>query len=449
MTVKAEAYPTKRFFISNLTRDLSLEDAILDLVDNSIDAYIKSRKIDISARLLSADSDDSLLKTAPEKADIRVRLDENRFEIEDRGGGIDFDHARKNVFRMGRVDPQHQSSLGVYGIGLKRAMFKLGDTIEVESRTTKTGFTMSVKVSKWSADDRPESWTFPLTRTEPARSIKTAGTRITVTDLSEEVRLRLRSPQLIRRIEERIASSYTLFLDRHLSIALNDKLVRPSPLPIATSETLGPGFRTLKIGLVECQLIAGLAQRKSGEWSTEDAGWYVLCNGRVVVSADKTELTGWGTSTAQYVSKYRGFVGIAFFFSDQPSELPWTTTKRGLNQDSEAYQLARAEMTVLTRPVLSFLNNMYPSEPAEEITERRLADELEPADIRTVVASSPNVFRAPVRVQKKAKTTVKVQFDAELTDIKKVQKRINRPRWGAGAIGRYCLEYFLKAEVPE
>ena len=43
--LEADARPTKQFFIENLTRDLSLEDAILDLVDNAIDALIRTRHI--------------------------------------------------------------------------------------------------------------------------------------------------------------------------------------------------------------------------------------------------------------------------------------------------------------------------------------------------------------------------------------------------------------------
>jgi hypothetical protein len=43
----ARAYPTKEFFIEMFTRDISLEDCILDLIDNSIDSLIRARKIDI------------------------------------------------------------------------------------------------------------------------------------------------------------------------------------------------------------------------------------------------------------------------------------------------------------------------------------------------------------------------------------------------------------------
>ena len=34
----AKAYPRKHFFFEMFTRDISLEDCILDLIDNSIDA---------------------------------------------------------------------------------------------------------------------------------------------------------------------------------------------------------------------------------------------------------------------------------------------------------------------------------------------------------------------------------------------------------------------------
>ena len=34
------------------TRDISLEDCILDLIDNAIDGLVRTRKIDISASLL-------------------------------------------------------------------------------------------------------------------------------------------------------------------------------------------------------------------------------------------------------------------------------------------------------------------------------------------------------------------------------------------------------------
>ena len=37
-SLKADASPTKAFFVRMLTRDISLDDCILDLVDRSADA---------------------------------------------------------------------------------------------------------------------------------------------------------------------------------------------------------------------------------------------------------------------------------------------------------------------------------------------------------------------------------------------------------------------------
>ena len=39
---KAGANPTKAFFVSMITRDITLEDCILDLIDNSVDGAWRS-----------------------------------------------------------------------------------------------------------------------------------------------------------------------------------------------------------------------------------------------------------------------------------------------------------------------------------------------------------------------------------------------------------------------
>lgn len=38
-----EGSPTKQFFIDMITRDISIEDAIMDLIDNSIDGANRMR----------------------------------------------------------------------------------------------------------------------------------------------------------------------------------------------------------------------------------------------------------------------------------------------------------------------------------------------------------------------------------------------------------------------
>jgi hypothetical protein len=375
---------------------------------------------------------------------IDLSLSPDGFTLQDRCGGIGVARAKEYAFRFGNVDSDYTGSLGVYGIGMKRALFKLGRRFHIDSRTAVDGFTMDVDVDKWKADD--DNWTFAMNEVEPAASAMDAGTLIRIDLLTPEALLRLKDNTLLKRLSDSIAVTYALFLQRYLSVTLNGVRIEPQPLPIGRSESLKPASIELEVDGVRVDLVAGLAAREEGEWPLDRAGWYVLCNGRVVVAADRTELTGWGIHGPKFVSKYRGFIGIAIFFARDTAKLPWTTTKRGLNLESEAYQRARSEMTALARPVLTFLNNMYPGEPASALEERRMADQLDQADVATVIAGPKANFQVTPRRRTK-RSTVSVQFRADKSEVDRVRRRLGKPgSWAAGNAGRYAFEYFLRME---
>src|SRR3954470_6436810 len=101
-----EAGPTKQFFVSMITRDIALQPAIVDLVDNSVDG----------ARRLRGDGDLTGLE-------VSLRYSGTEFVIEDNCGGIDLDTARRYAFKFGRPDaaPGVAHSVGQFGVGMKRA----------------------------------------------------------------------------------------------------------------------------------------------------------------------------------------------------------------------------------------------------------------------------------------------------------------------------------------
>src|SRR5262249_3468842 len=135
MSSVARAHPTKHFFLEMFTRDISLEDCILDLVDNSIDALIRTRKLSPSTQLL-ATSPSALPKTP---ATIAIGLSPTKFSIHDNCGGIEPEYAKTEAFLFGHRSPG-RAYLGAYGIGLKRAIFKLGNRFQMRSRHTSGGF---------------------------------------------------------------------------------------------------------------------------------------------------------------------------------------------------------------------------------------------------------------------------------------------------------------------
>lgn len=117
---KAAANPTKTFFVRMITRDISLEDCILDLIDNSVDGAWKcegSKPVGLAG---GAD-----LK----KYRIAIDTSSDSFRITDNCGGMSLTEAVDHAFSFGRqaADRTDDYSIGVYGIGMKRAVFKLGE----------------------------------------------------------------------------------------------------------------------------------------------------------------------------------------------------------------------------------------------------------------------------------------------------------------------------------
>lgn len=105
---KADASPTKTFFVRMLTRDITLDDCILDLVDNSIDGAWESSGEKPSALIV----DEALADYS-----IEITVDSERFKISDNCGGITLEEAVNYAFTFGRKPTERQAeySVGVYG----------------------------------------------------------------------------------------------------------------------------------------------------------------------------------------------------------------------------------------------------------------------------------------------------------------------------------------------
>jgi hypothetical protein len=438
----ANAFPHKRFFLEMFTRDIALEDCLLDLIDNSIDSLVRQKNIDPAKDILKK------RKTKPPGPLHKVILDlsSKEISISDDCGGIPRSLIDE-VFSFGHDAHAKLGQLGAYGIGLKRAIFKIAEQFELDTRTNGEGFRTSVNIPAWAQrDEKPEDWKIPVNLTVPSTN-KPAGTDIKFTTLRDEVKMRIRDGAFEGRVSASIAQTYCLFLEDSIRVALNGKTVEPLELPLGSSGLIKPGKVEFTKGSVKVLIMASLAARRP-DWAYDRAGWYVLCNGRVVVAADKTDLTGWGEALPNFHSKYNGFVGVVIFRSRNPLELPWTTTKRGLNRESPVFQSARIEMNLLARPIISFLNDMYKSELVEEPAERKIAEKVTLKDIREVVARKPATFQITKKPQQ-AKATTRIQYEAAVHDIERIKKAIRQPAWGANKVGKYTFDYFVKTECPD
>jgi signal transduction histidine kinase len=96
--IQADASPEKRLFISLITRDISLAEAFLDIIDNSINAALEP----LASELKSADDYQRLLADPKVKPRVQIHLTvrKDRIVVRDTAPGITADVAASHVFKL-------------------------------------------------------------------------------------------------------------------------------------------------------------------------------------------------------------------------------------------------------------------------------------------------------------------------------------------------------------
>ena len=166
-----------------LTRDIDLADCILDLLDNSVDGISEAARRDGRA----------LDERQPFAGhSVSITFDRDRFSIDDASGDIPIEVARDYAFRFGRPDDApilEDGSIGLYGIGMKRAIFKMGNRFSMNSSTGTESFSVDVDVDRWRRDpqvrqdgaEEAMEWSFDLVvKGVPDAKV---GTSIVMTEL--------------------------------------------------------------------------------------------------------------------------------------------------------------------------------------------------------------------------------------------------------------------------
>lgn len=224
--------PTKVFFIEMLTRDISITDAIIDLLDNSIDGASSINKNDYSNLY------------------IHLTLNENEFIVEDNCGGFSLETAQKYAFRFGRPEdaPPTTGTVGRFGVGMKRALFKMGKVFEVESKTDDDHFQIDVDVAKWKeqktieekdgVDVKRDDWNFNYNIIDDqSKNLDNNGTYIRVTDLYDEVSNLFTDESFLNDLTDDIERILNFSLEKGITIKLNGKTLKKGYL--STNERKG------------------------------------------------------------------------------------------------------------------------------------------------------------------------------------------------------------------
>ena len=431
------ALPTKAFFVTMLTKDVSLPSAIMDLIDNSIDGALRLRGEEPLTGL-----------------EVHITISGNKFAIQDNCGGIPLDIARKYAFRFGRADdaPPFENSVGLFGVGMKRAIFKLGRSFQVHSESSDSSFRVDVDVDRWQQEKK---WGFPLRIGIVDSGLsggKATGTRIKVNRLFPGVAEQFELSRFIARVQTEISAKHQAYLERGLTIRVNRRLLVGTTVKLAyLPGHLRPAYEERHYDGVSVKLFSGVGE--AGRQARREAGWYVYCNGRMVVMADQTELTGWGSLGTRRVPRYHHqfarFRGCAFFTSRVSSKLPWNTTKDGLDVEASLYRTTRLRMASHMRPVINFLNALdkeleYTDEGKRVLTNMLGRAQYAPAlSLPSAAVAEEFYCQSPPPAPPQPETT-RIRYTRLKSEVAAL-KRVLRVRTNQ-AVGEKTFDWYLENE---
>ncbi|AUU85019.1 ATP-binding protein [Leclercia sp. LSNIH1] len=462
-TNPVNASPAKKFFVDMLTRDIELTDAILDLVDNCLDGAMRS----ISEKNLNNDKKYNGFFA-------NLTMDKDTFIIEDNCGGISAKRAAEEAFRLGNTNfgkERNIPTIGVYGIGMKRAMFKMGAHSIVSTKTDQDEYEVEI-TPQWLSDDH--NWHLPLTR--KSTDLSQNGTRIHITKIRDGISKLLDDKHVFQSdLMNIISNHFAIVINKGFKISLNGQEIKPSLTSLLFNESafkngdgITPYIYTNEQNGVKIELSVGFyrdlttdnedEEYLESKTSSEKAGWTVICNDRVVIYADKTRLTGWGEAgVPAYHTQFIGIAGVVKFTSNDASLLPVTTTKRGIDGNSDLYLAVKDYMRDGLKTFIHFTNK-WKSYGNSNNTIKSMSNKSLPATSSELIDLIPKkelktnpkpfggkIYKPTLPLPKISTKTKMIKYSVELDEFNQVAEYlfddVNIP---AVDVGRKTFEKMLK-----
>lgn len=329
--IKVNVTPKKRV-LRSIARDLDLTRSVLELIDNSIDAW-KTNNTGIKLVI-----------------DIHVSKKDSKLIFKDNAGGVSMS-SLSQLFTLGETGrAAREDSIGEFGVGLKRALFSLSKDFTIDARyPEEKGFHCPVNVSKYLADDE---WELVCVSGATAPE---GSTIIEFTDLNFEV-----SDKVEHELRKAIAETYVDTLINNGEIFVNSTAVSFNKFNQWTKfdgdhAEFSPKRVEMKIDVqgekIGVDITVGLMETFH---QTGDYGFYIYCNDRLAIRDGKDTQLGFNDYEFSYpharFARFRCEVRI----NGRRDLMPWNSTKSGLNYDHEVMRAILPGLKKLASPYLKF-----------------------------------------------------------------------------------------------
>lgn len=336
----------RRGLLQAIVADINPYDCLLDLIDNAIDAASNA-----------SDSSGNFTGYI-----IAIRVAGDNLHIEDNAAGM----SQVTLERAFVAYNEHDESkiIGRYGIGLQRALYKLGEAYRVtawqEGKQSSTG-----KFDKTSMEEGN------FTIDSSACKKEGSGTEVVIYRLNDDLKNKLKQQT---DLAKDLGIRYAKFIEAGLDIKYNASRINPIILEPKNEQRVIKRTNELKTfevieekhdGLCEDWRIdikvgvlsAEAKKQVTSKWDKgrKNGGWYVFLNDRCVLLADKTRETGWGYDGAtRFHPQYNDFLGIVNIYSGDTETLPFDTAKSIIRSDHKGYQKLIKKLIEYNRQWASF-----------------------------------------------------------------------------------------------
>jgi hypothetical protein len=307
-----DATPSKRLFLS-IIADYDLNRSICELVDNGLDVWVRSgRTKDIT---------------------IKIVLDESQqtITIEDDAGGLAKSELRYIVGPGQTGTSPSDQTIGIFGVGTKRAVVALAQDIKIKTRQLNQDTYQVDLDDKWIEDN---DWHLPVYEVD---EIPEGTTVVELQKLRSQI-----TDEVITQLKDHLRTTYAIFLkNERITILVNrDKLLPRFFENWAYPPTYPPhkytGILTTEdSSVIKVEAIAGLSRESSP--ATGEYGVYFYCNDRLIARALKTLEVGFTRGLAGVPHPKVSLTRVLVFLNGDARLMPWNSSKSEINTKHEVF----------------------------------------------------------------------------------------------------------------
>jgi len=307
-----DATPSKRLFLS-IIADYDLNRSICELVDNGLDVWVRAGK------------------AQPITISVKLDATQQAITVEDNAGGLAKDELRYIVGPGQTGTNPTDETIGIFGVGTKRAVVALSQNIRIRTRHGK-GKTHQIDFDdQWLEDD---DWQLPVYEVTDIPQ----GT--TIVEL-QKLRVHI-TEESIARLREHLGTTYARFLtNKNVSLDFNGQPVVPLffenwAYPPNYSPRRYTGTLNTEDGRkIRVEALAGLSRESSP--AAGEYGVYFYCNDRLIARALKTFDVGFTKGLAGLPHPKVSLTRVLVYLNGDARSMPWNSSKSDISTKHEVF----------------------------------------------------------------------------------------------------------------